>query len=87
MKNQNSNQVKGFSYVYFDSWYRGTFIWNHFHNTFEDIDSIDFVDKHPYYFYEQNRITEYIIDIFNQEGCKCNGQGLQVGFYEFPESE
>jgi len=83
MENQNSVKT-GFNYVYFTTQYGVDLIWNDFDNRFELDYRVDFSDTHKF---ECNSIPEIARDIFGSEKCVCDGNGLQVGFYEFPENE
>ena len=82
---ENKNSVKaGFHYVYFTSRHGVYLIWNDYENRFELDYRVDFSDIHKY---ECDSIPEIANDLFESQKCVCNGKGLQVGFYEFPEYE
>ena len=83
MKNQNSVKT-GFYFVFFTTQHGVDLIWNDFDNRFELDYRVDFSD---YYKFECNSIPEIANDLFESQKCICDGKGLQVGFYEFPENE
>ena len=83
MENQNSVKT-GFNYVFFTSRHGVDLIWNDFDNIYQLDYKVDFSDYHKF---ECNSVPELAKDIFDSQKYICDGKGLQVGFYEFPENE
>ena len=81
------NQNLGFNYIFFTS-YNGNvdFVYNHFNNRFDQSDQIDFTDNWKYKI-SGKLVSLAAIELFESEKCICDGRGLRVGFYEFPENE
>ena len=82
--------MKSYQFIYFNSWNnQNAFIYD----IFNDMWVLDTkADLSEFWKYEATNdcLLHYkycATRLFQYENCKCNGDGLQVGFYEFTESE
>ena len=87
---ENSVQAKGYNYLFFVSWNNeNTFYFDIYENEWVIDYKTDFTQTWKFEVPEDCRLqyANSAKRLFNYEDCKCNGQGVQMGFYEFTEDD
>jgi hypothetical protein len=85
MENQNSNQVKGFTFIFFNSWNNeNTFYYDIYENQWVMDTKTDFTQDWKFSVPDDCKLQymNYAKRLFNFEDCKCDGNGIQFGFYQ-----